>query len=121
MPVCADNIRFFAGAARVLEGKSAGEYMSGYTSLLRREPIGVVGGISPWNYPLMMAVWKLGACAGGRQRSGAEAVRADAADDAALRTAGGGDPSGGRAERHHRRRRARGEAIVKHPDVGSSR
>src|SRR5213082_1960110 len=59
MPVCADNIRFFAGAARVLEGRSAGEYMRGYTSWLRREPIGIVGGIAPWNYPLMMAVWKL--------------------------------------------------------------
>jgi 1-pyrroline dehydrogenase len=58
MPVCSDNIRFFAGAARVLEGKSAGEFMRGYTSFLRREPIGIVGGIAPWNYPLMMAVWK---------------------------------------------------------------
>src|SRR4051812_43015 len=58
MPVSADNIRYFAGAARVLEGKSAGEYMRGYTSWLRREPIGIVGGIAPWNYPLMMAVWK---------------------------------------------------------------
>ncbi len=60
MPVCADNLRFFAGAARVLEGRSSGEYMRGYTSILRREPIGIVGGIAPWNYPLMMAVWKLG-------------------------------------------------------------
>ena len=59
LPVCADNLRFFAGAARVLEGKSAGEYMRGYTSWIRREPIGVVGGIAPWNYPLMMAVWKV--------------------------------------------------------------
>src|SRR5213595_636768 len=59
LPVCSDNIRFFAGAARLLEGKSAGEYMRGYTSFLRREPIGVVAGIAPWNYPLMMAVWKL--------------------------------------------------------------
>src|SRR3989449_1529822 len=59
MPVCADNIRFFAGAARILEGRAAGEYMRGYTSFIRREPIGVVGGIAPWNYPLMMAVWKL--------------------------------------------------------------
>jgi aminobutyraldehyde dehydrogenase len=58
MPVSADNIRFFAGAARLLDGKSAGEYMRGYTSFLRREPIGIVGGIVPWNYPLMMAVWK---------------------------------------------------------------
>jgi 1-pyrroline dehydrogenase len=60
MPVSADNIRFFAGAARLLEGKSAGEYMRGYTSMLRREPLGIVGGIAPWNYPLMMAVWKIG-------------------------------------------------------------
>jgi 1-pyrroline dehydrogenase len=58
MPVCADNIRFFAGAARILEGRSSGEYMSGYTSWVRREPIGVVGQIAPWNYPLMMAIWK---------------------------------------------------------------
>ncbi|MXP23446.1 aldehyde dehydrogenase family protein [Gordonia sp. HNM0687] len=53
-----DQIRFFAGAARVLEGRSAGEYMSGFTSFLRREPIGVVGQVTPWNYPMMMAVWK---------------------------------------------------------------
>src|ERR687887_776362 len=59
MPVSSDNIRFFAGAARMLEGKSAGEYMRGYTSFIRREPIGIVGGIAPWNYPLMMAVRKL--------------------------------------------------------------
>jgi 1-pyrroline dehydrogenase len=59
LPVCSDNFRFFAGAARVLEGKAAGEYMKGYTSWLRREPIGIVGGIAPWNYPLMMAVWKM--------------------------------------------------------------
>jgi 1-pyrroline dehydrogenase len=60
MPVSADNFRFFAGAARVLEGKAAGEYMRGYTSMIRREPVGIVGGIAPWNYPLMMAVWKMG-------------------------------------------------------------
>src|SRR5438034_2048375 len=58
MPVSSDNIRFFAGAARLLDGKATGEYMRGYTSMLRREPLGVVGGITPWNYPLMMAVWK---------------------------------------------------------------
>ncbi|HEX7311577.1 MAG TPA: gamma-aminobutyraldehyde dehydrogenase [Gaiellaceae bacterium] len=58
IPVCSDNVRFFAGAARTLEGRSAGEYMRGYTSFIRREPLGVVGGIVPWNYPLMMAVWK---------------------------------------------------------------
>ncbi|MFL5964255.1 MAG: gamma-aminobutyraldehyde dehydrogenase [Gaiellaceae bacterium] len=60
MPFSADNLRFFAGAARLLEGKSAGEYIKGYTSMIRREPIGIVAGICPWNYPLMMAIWKLG-------------------------------------------------------------
>jgi 1-pyrroline dehydrogenase len=59
MPVCADHFRFFAGAARIMEGKSAGEYMQGYTSFVRREPVGIVGGITPWNYPLMMGVWKV--------------------------------------------------------------
>jgi len=60
MPFSADNLRFFAGAARHLEGKSAGEYIEGYTSLIRREPLGIVAGVCPWNYPLMMAVWKIG-------------------------------------------------------------
>src|SRR5581483_6888874 len=60
IPFSADNLRFFAGAARTLEGKAAGEYVEGYTSMIRREPLGIVAGITPWNYPLMMVVWKLG-------------------------------------------------------------
>ncbi|MGW4119160.1 aminobutyraldehyde dehydrogenase [Nocardia sp. NPDC004711] len=56
----ADHLRFFAGAARLLEGKSAGEYMEGFTSYVRREPVGVIGQVTPWNYPLMMAIWKIG-------------------------------------------------------------
>jgi betaine-aldehyde dehydrogenase len=60
IPVVADNLRFFAGAARHLEGVAAGEYMADHTSMIRREPIGVVGQIAPWNYPLMMAGWKIG-------------------------------------------------------------
>jgi 1-pyrroline dehydrogenase len=59
-PVIADNLRFFAGAARNLEGKAAAEYVEGYTSMIRREPLGVVAGIAPWNYPLFMVGWKLG-------------------------------------------------------------
>ena len=55
-----DCLRFFAGAARNLEGKSAGEYVEGYTSMIRREPLGIVAGICPWNYPLYMAIWKIG-------------------------------------------------------------
>jgi len=58
IPPMIDQIRFFAGAARVLEGRGAGEYMAGHTSYVRREPIGVCGAVTPWNYPMMMAVWK---------------------------------------------------------------
>jgi betaine-aldehyde dehydrogenase len=60
IPVMADNLRFFAGAARCLEGRAAGEYMEGYTSFTRREAVGVIGQVTPWNYPLMMAIWKFG-------------------------------------------------------------
>jgi len=59
VPPMVDQIRFFAGAARLLEGTAAGEYLAGHTSWLRREPIGVVAQVTPWNYPMMMAVWKL--------------------------------------------------------------
>jgi betaine-aldehyde dehydrogenase len=60
IPVMADNLRFFAGAARCMEGRAAGEYMEGYTSFTRREAVGVIGQVTPWNYPLMMAIWKFG-------------------------------------------------------------
>ena len=60
LPAMVDNLRFFAGAARNLEGKATGEYLEGYTSMIRREPVGVVGQISPRNYPMMMAIWKIG-------------------------------------------------------------
>jgi betaine-aldehyde dehydrogenase len=59
MPVNIDHFRFFAGAGRILEGKSAGEYMENHTSFVRREPIGVVGQVTPWNYPLPMLIWKV--------------------------------------------------------------
>jgi betaine-aldehyde dehydrogenase len=58
IPPMVDQIRFFAGAARNLEGKAAAEYMAGHTSWIRREPVGVIGQVTPWNYPMMMAVWK---------------------------------------------------------------
>ena len=60
IPFISDSLRFFAGAARCQEGKSTGEYERGFTSMIRREPLGVTVGICPWNYPLMMAAWKLG-------------------------------------------------------------
>ena len=58
IPPMVDQIRFFAGAARILEGKSGGEYMKGFTSYIRREPRGPVAQVAPWNYPMMMSVWK---------------------------------------------------------------
>ncbi len=58
IPPMLDQIRFFAGAARLLEGRGATEYMEGMTSYVRREPVGVCGAVTPWNYPMMMAVWK---------------------------------------------------------------
>jgi betaine-aldehyde dehydrogenase len=64
IPFMVDNLRFFAGAARTLEGRSSGEYVSGYTSIIRREPVGVIGQITPWNYPLLMAIWKIGPALG---------------------------------------------------------
>jgi betaine-aldehyde dehydrogenase len=60
IPFMCDNLRFFAGAARLPEGQAAGEYIAGHTSIIRREPVGPVGQITPWNYPLMMAIWKIG-------------------------------------------------------------
>ncbi|WP_320039832.1 aminobutyraldehyde dehydrogenase [uncultured Desulfobacter sp.] len=61
LPFCIDNMRFFAGSARDTSGHHAGEYTQGYTTIYRREPVGVVGQIAPWNYPLLMAIWKIGA------------------------------------------------------------
>jgi betaine-aldehyde dehydrogenase len=58
IPPMVDQVRFFAGAARLLEGRAAGEYMAGFTSYVRREPVGVCAAVMPWNYPMMMAVWK---------------------------------------------------------------
>ena len=55
-----DNLRFFAAAARNIAGTASGDFMAGYTSMLRREPVGPVGQIAPWNYPLAMAMWKIG-------------------------------------------------------------
>jgi 1-pyrroline dehydrogenase len=59
LPICSDELRFFAGAARTAHAPAAGEYAEGYTSFVRREPLGIVGQIAPWNYPLMMAIWKI--------------------------------------------------------------
>ena len=88
IPFAVDNLRFFAGAARCMEGKAAGEYLEGHTSIIRREPIGVIGQIAPWNYPLMMAIWKIGPALAAGQHDRPQAGRDDAADDAEARRAG---------------------------------
>ncbi|MDR2379328.1 MAG: aminobutyraldehyde dehydrogenase [Bifidobacteriaceae bacterium] len=60
LPICVDHLRFFAGAARILDGLASGEYMGGFNSVVRREPVGVCAQVTPWNYPLCMAIWKIG-------------------------------------------------------------
>ena len=106
MPVTVDNLRFFAGAARTLEGRAAGEYMAGYTSMVRREPIGVVGQIAPWNYPLMMAIWKIGPALATGNTIVLKPSELTPLTRAAARRAGGGGAPARRAQRDHRRRRA---------------
>jgi betaine-aldehyde dehydrogenase len=117
LAMIADNLRFFAGAARNMEGKAAGEYVDGFTSMVRREPVGVAGQITPWNYPLMMAIWKIGpAFAAGCTSVLKPAentplstfklaeISADILPPGVLNVIGGhGDPAGA--------------ALVKHPDV----
>lgn len=82
LPAIIDCWRFFAGAVRNLHAPAAGEYLPGHTSMIRRDPIGIVGSIAPWNYPLMMMAWKLAPAIGGGKHRRLQAVRADAADGA---------------------------------------
>jgi betaine-aldehyde dehydrogenase len=117
IPFAVDNLRFFAGAARDTHGAHAGEYMTGYTSIYRREPVGVVGQIAPWNYPLMMAAWKIGpALAAGctivlKPAPGtplttlmlAELIKEAGVPDGVVNVVSGGNDTG--------------QAIVEHPDV----
>ncbi len=117
IPFAVDNLRFFAGAARDTHGAHAGEFMPGYTSIYRREPVGVVGQIAPWNYPLMMAAWKIGpALAAGctiilKPAPGtplttlmfAELIQEAGIPDGVVNVISGGNGAG--------------QAIVEHPDV----
>lgn len=117
IPFAVDNLRFFASAARDTHGSHAGEFMAGYTSIYRREPVGVVGQIAPWNYPLMMAAWKIGpALAAGctivlKPAPGtplttlmlAEIIKEAGIPDGVVNIISGGNDSG--------------QAIVEHPDV----
>ena len=102
-----DHFRFFAGAARVLEGRSAGEYMEDHTSWVRREPVGVVGQVTPWNYPLMMMVWKIAPALAGRQHGRPQAQRHHAGELDPARRALPGVPAARRPQRRLRRPRHR--------------
>jgi betaine-aldehyde dehydrogenase len=117
IPFAVDNLRFFAAAARDTHGSHAGEFLAGYTSIYRREPVGVVGQIAPWNYPIMMAAWKLGpALAAGctivlKPAPGtplttlmfAEIIQEAGIPDGVVNVISGGNDAG--------------QAIVEHPDV----
>ena len=107
IPVMADNLRFFAGAARCLEGRAAGEYMEGYTSMIRREAVGVIGQITPWNYPLMMAIWKIGPALAAGNTIVLKPAETTPMTTVALRRARRRHPAQGRAERRHGPRPAR--------------
>ena len=107
MPYASDHFRFFAGAARVLEGRSAGEYMADHTSWVRREPIGVVGQVTPWNYPLMMMIWKIAPALAGGNTDRAQAERHDPGQLDAAGRALPGVPAARRPQRRLRRPRHR--------------
>ena len=117
IPVMADNLRFFAGAARCLEGRAAGEYMEGYTSFTRREAVGVIGQVTPWNYPLMMAIWKLAPGDRGGQHGRVEARRDDADHDDPACRAGADILPKGVLNVVTGPGRPTGEALISHPDV----
>ena len=107
MDLTVDNWRFFASGARFLEGRAAGEYLEDHTSFIRRDPVGVVGSIAPWNYPLNMATWKLGPALA----AGNTVVLKPSELTPLTRAAAGrdhpGHPPARRPQRDHRRRRAR--------------
>ena len=113
-----DNLRFFAGAARTLEGRAAGEYLEGYTSYVRREPVGVVGQITPWNYPLLMAIWKIGpALATGNTIVLKPAETTPITTLRLAELAAEFLPAGVSERRLRARRSGRRQALVEHPDV----
>ena len=110
MPYASDHFRFFAGAARVLEGRSAGEYMADHTSWVRREPIGVVGQVTPWNYPLLMMIWKIAPALAAGNTIVLKPSDTTPASSTLLAELVPGVPAAGRAQRRLRRPRHRPRA-----------
>ena len=102
-----DQLRFFAGAARLLEGKSSGEYLEGHTSSIRREPIGVVGQVTPWNYPFAMAIWKIAPALAAGNTIVLKPSDTTPRSTVLLAEIAGGDPAARGAQRRQRRRHDR--------------
>ncbi len=114
----ADNLRFFAGAARCLEGRAAGEYMEGYTSFTRREAVGVIGQVTPWNYPLMMAIWKFAPALAAGNTVVLKPAETTPMTTVRLAELAAESCRQGRAQRHSPVPDARpGEALINHPEV----
>ena len=105
IPAIADCFRYFAGAARCVSGTVANEYLAGHTSMIRRDPIGVVGSIAPWNYPLMMAAWKIAPALAAGNTVVIKPSEQTPLTDAAAGAGGGRHLPEGRAQRHRRPRR----------------
>ena len=105
IPAVADCFRYFAGAARCVSGTVANEYLAGHTSMIRRDPIGVVASIAPWNYPLMMAAWKIAPALAAGNTVVIKPSEQTPLTHAAAGAGGGRDLPEGRAQRHHRARR----------------
>lgn len=116
IPAIVDCYRFFAGAVRNLHGPVAGEYLPGHTSMIRRDAVGIVGSIAPWNYPLMMMALEAGAGDRRWQHRRLQAFGADAADGAEDGEAALRNPAGGRRQRHPRPRRKRRQRADQPPE-----
>ena len=106
MPSIADIFRYFAGVCRAPQGLAAGEYLAGHTSMIRRDPVGVVASIAPWNYPLMMAAWKIAPAIAAGNTLVLKPSEQTPLTDAQARRAVRGAPAAGGRERHLRARRA---------------
>ncbi len=119
LPPCVDELRFFAGAARILQGSAAGEYMAGHTSMVRREPIGVCAQVTPWNYPMMMAIWKIAPALAAGNTVVLKPSDTTPVSTLMLAEIAAGYPAAGRAQRDLRRRRDRpGAGQPRHPADG---
>ncbi len=117
IPAVVDCYRFFAGAIRTLQAPVSGEYLPGFTSMIRRDAVGVIGSIAPWNYPLMMMAWKLAPALAGGNTGRLQAVGTDAADGAEACQGHGRHPAGRRDQRRARPWRKCRQCAHQHPKI----